>query len=164
MESAKITLDKNHSFNINKSFSFFDQANNFERKKKQKMILPIVKGRVISDVQQGFNKAYPFLKIEFYKDIEPRVARKYLNPLITIESAGLKYEGSLEITDIMTVGQLENVFSEKFGLRVQVSRKSGSIWLETTMTDNWTLKQQNDHGRELSEPSQRTFQNEIDLP
>jgi len=47
---------------------------------------------------------------------------------------------------------LEKSFYDRFDMLVQVSRKSGSIWLETTMTDNWTLKQQNDHGRELSEP------------
>ncbi|MEI9910895.1 MAG: hypothetical protein WDO71_15215 [Bacteroidota bacterium] len=53
----------------------------------------------------------------------------------------------------MTVGQLEDIFQKQFGLQVQVSRRSGTLWLETTMTDNWTLKQQNDHGRELSEPA-----------
>jgi hypothetical protein len=36
---------------------------------------------------------------------------------------------------------------------VQVSRKSGTLWLETTMTDSWTLGQQNEHGRELSTPA-----------
>jgi hypothetical protein len=31
-----------------------------------------------------------------------------------------------------------------------VFRKSGNLWLETTMTDDWTLQQQNDHGYEIS--------------
>ena len=52
----------------------------------------------------------------------------------------------------MTVGELEKLFRERFGANIQVSRKSGTLWLETTMTDNWTLKQQNEHGRELSSP------------
>jgi hypothetical protein len=67
-------------------------------------------------------------------------------------AAGLKQNGAIEIFDQMTVKQLETTFREKFGLNVQVARRSGSMWLETTMTDNWTLKHQNDHGRELSEP------------
>jgi len=67
-------------------------------------------------------------------------------------AAGLKKSGELELNDEMTVGELENSFLEKFWLNVQVSRRSGNLWLETTMTDKWTLKQQNDHGRELSEP------------
>jgi hypothetical protein len=115
------------------------------------MILYILSNRTISDVQQDFNKAYPFLKIEFYKNIEPGFSRKHLQHSTNIKAAGLKTEGHLEIADKMTVGQLENTFKEKFGLSVQVSRKSGILWLETTMTDNWTLKQQNDHGRELSQ-------------
>jgi|ERR1043166_4274265 hypothetical protein len=105
---------------------------------------------MIGDVQCDFNNAYPYLKIEFYKNIEPGFSRKHLNPMNTVQTAGLRHEGYLEITDVMTVGQLENVLGEKFGLTVQVSRKSGSIWLETTLTDDWTLRQQNEHGREIS--------------
>lgn len=127
------------------------------------MTLPILKSRIIGAVQHDFNKAYPFLKIEFYKDIESGFSRKHINPLNTVQLAGLKQEGNLEITGSMTVGQLENIFADRFGLRVQVSRKSGPVWLETTMTDGWTLEQQNEHGRELSEPNPKTLPNEIDL-
>jgi len=61
-----------------------------------------------------------------------------------------KDEGYLDIKDAMSVLELENALIDEFGLSAQVYRKSGNIWLETTMTDNWTLKQQNDHGRELT--------------
>jgi len=61
-----------------------------------------------------------------------------------------KEEGELDIPDTLTVGELENLFMDRFGLSVQVFRRSGNLWLETTMTDNWTLKQQNDHGKEIS--------------
>jgi hypothetical protein len=37
-----------------------------------------------------------------------------------------------------------------YGLSVQVFRKSGNVWLETSATDNWTLRQQNNEGAELS--------------
>jgi hypothetical protein len=115
-------------------------------------------------MQEEFNKAYPFLKIEFYKMMEPGFSRKLLVPSISIQAAGLKREGILDITDTMTVGQLENAFREMFGLNVQVSRKSGTIWLETTKSDSWTLKQQNDHGRELSQPedSEKINTNDFD--
>ena len=66
--------------------------------------------------------------------------------------AGLRQEGQVEVAETMTVKELEKTLRDKFGLTVQVARKSGSIWLETTISDNWTLKQQNDHGSELSEP------------
>jgi hypothetical protein len=36
-------------------------------------------------------------------------------------------------------------------LSVQVFRKSGKSWLETTFTDGWTLKKQNQEGIDLSQ-------------
>lgn len=105
----------------------------------------------MSETQQEFNNAYPFLRIEFYRNTEPGFARRHLQGSMPMAAAGLKKDGELEINDAMTVGQLENILLEEFGLHAQISRHSGILWLETTMTDNWTLKQQNDHGRELSE-------------
>jgi hypothetical protein len=34
---------------------------------------------------------------------------------------------------------------------VQVLRKSGKAWLEATITDGWTLEEQNIQGEDLSE-------------
>ena len=66
-------------------------------------------------------------------------------------AVGLKSDGEVELHDAMTVGELENAFFTQFGLSVQLSRRSGNLWLETIMTNSWTLKQQNEHGRELTE-------------
>jgi hypothetical protein len=49
-----------------------------------------------------------------------------------------------------SVAELENAFEEYFGLSVQVYRKSGKMWLQSTITDDWTLKEQNEHGEALS--------------
>ena len=114
------------------------------------MTLYILSNVTIGDVQHDFNRAYPFLKIDFYKVSEISLPRKPLTPSLAFKIAGLTYEGALEISDSMTVGELENAFRKKFGLNVQVSRKSGNLWLETTISDKWTLKSQNDHGYELS--------------
>jgi hypothetical protein len=46
----------------------------------------------------------------------------------------------------MTVSELEKSFTEIYGLYTQVFRKSGNIWLVTTITDNWTLNEQNQQG------------------
>jgi hypothetical protein len=50
----------------------------------------------------------------------------------------------------MLVSELENLFEDKFKLSVQVFRKSGKSWLETTFTDGWSLKKQNQEGLDLS--------------
>jgi hypothetical protein len=46
----------------------------------------------------------------------------------------------------MTVAELERLFVENFGLNAQVFRRSGTLWLQTSATDNWTLAEQNRKG------------------
>ena len=116
-----------------------------------------VKGdRLISEVQQDFSLAYPFLKIEFFKNGSARKERYAFAKLIPhhlkVKEAWFlnNYEGELEFDNETTVLGLEKALMDKFGLSAQVFRKSGNLWLETTITDNWTLKRQNEHGREIS--------------
>jgi len=119
--------------------------------------------RSISDVQNDFARAYPFLKIDFYKvngKVKYGTAEK-LDKLALLRSCNIFQDGEIELYDSMTVLELERKLREEYGAYAQVSRKSGTLWLETTMTDNWTLKQQNDHGRELSEPAPK-IKDEVD--
>ncbi|MFC0771358.1 hypothetical protein [Terrimonas alba] len=118
--------------------------------------IQVRRNKTVTDIQSAFNKAYPFLKIDMYKPLgrgQFEGGRIRLGNSTLLETANILEEGDLLVFDSMTVGQFEKSFLEKFGVLVQVSRKSGAVWLETTMTDRWTLKQQNDHGRELSEPA-----------
>jgi hypothetical protein len=117
------------------------------------MMLDISQNRTIGDVQKDFNSEYPFLKLEFYKlqkFDEALTVRKHLDKSSLLKVAGVKKAGMVEINGRMTVKEFETLFSRDFGLVVQVSRKSGMLWLETTHTDNWTLAKQNDYGREIS--------------
>ena len=59
-------------------------------------------------------------------------------------------DGDLSINGHQKVSTLESKFLEDYGLNVQVFRKSGNIWLQTTSTDHWTLTEQNEHGRDYS--------------
>jgi hypothetical protein len=132
------------------------------------MRLQISGDRAIKDVQGDFTAAYPFLKIEFFKNGIVRKDRYHLTRLIphthNIKDAWFikKQEGDIEITDGMTVLELENLLINRFGLSAQVFRRSGSLWLETTLTDKWTLKQQNDHGREISTEKKKPEREEYD--
>jgi len=58
--------------------------------------------------------------------------------------------GSILITPGMTVCKLEQNFRDVYGLSVQIFRRSGKVWLETTVTDGWTLQEQNSQGEDLS--------------
>jgi hypothetical protein len=61
-----------------------------------------------------------------------------------------KSEGFILICDELKVSTIEQKFVNDFGLSVQIFRKSGKVWLETSATDHWTLKDQNIEGEELS--------------
>lgn len=107
----------------------------------------------ISDVQKAFSNTFPFLKIEFFKNQEMH----YLLPGDTsiAEAHKMIREGSVAITGDVKVKDLERALNTLLPLHAQVFRRSGNIWLETTMTDNWTLAQQNEHGREISAPDKK---------
>jgi hypothetical protein len=119
------------------------------------MRLHIAPNRLISDIQTDFNEAFPFLKVEFFNTRSFTRSDFMANQIISsqrkIGDGQLAItDGDIEIGEEMKVKELERIFKDQFSLATQVFRKSGNIWLETTMTDDWTLKQQNDHGREIS--------------
>jgi hypothetical protein len=126
---------------------------------EMRMLLSIYPEKKISEVQKEFNEEFPFLKLEFFKNGMTR-KQSYPSHLQIPQSKMLQEawnlkrgEGNMEIQDEMTVAELENLFMDRYNLSVQVFRRSGNIWLETTMTDNWTLRQQNEHGKEISDTS-----------
>ncbi len=112
--------------------------------------------RRISEVQESFQKKFPYLKLEFYrtghKAEEGSKAKDQYRAEATIgEIRTKKEEGDLKIDPMMTVAKLESIFKDKYGLHVQVFRISGDLWLQTTSTDGWTLVEQNEHGRKSTE-------------
>lgn len=122
------------------------------------MVLHIIPNRLISDLQKEFNDAFSFLKLEFFYN--KNLSRTELSSTSIIphnrkisDGQRANSTGEVEIDGEMKVGELENIFQKKFGLTAQVFRKSGNLWLETSMTDSWTLQQQNNHGREISTQS-----------
>jgi len=60
-------------------------------------------------------------------------------------------QGSLTVKETDKVSDLEKVLWDQFGLSAQVFRKSGNLWIETSLTDSWTLSRQNKEGKEMSQ-------------
>ncbi len=50
--------------------------------------------------------------------------------------------GHILIEHKTPVWQLERLFEDEYGLHAQVFRKSGKTWLETSVTDDLSLEQQ----------------------
>jgi hypothetical protein len=103
-------------------------------------------------VEKEFNRIYPFLKIEFANnnDIRPDAA-DLEGPDYDVLRTRAKHLllDEMSIKDSTKVSELETALQQVFDYPAQVFRKSGNFWIGTRMTRDWTLKQQNDHGREL---------------
>lgn len=109
----------------------------------------------IAQLQEEFNKTFPFLKLEFFKHAhkaqEGNARQDLISPADSAQTVSRKESNeNVLIHEDMTVSELEQLLSHYFGLSAQVFRKSGRSWLETTVTDDWTLKRQNEQGYELS--------------
>ncbi len=119
------------------------------------MVIKISNDRKLSGLQADFNALFPYLKIEFFKTPH-KIGEASSKNLIYENSRFVRdcrlqsKEGELKFSEKTTVIELEEQFKNSFGLSAQVFRKSGNVWLETSATDSWTLRQQNDEGAELS--------------
>jgi hypothetical protein len=119
------------------------------------MMLQIDKGSSLKNIQKQFNSYYPFLKIEFFKKIPVD------QPLYKVElfSAAemLKFINSfgnggvtIDVSRKRTVAEVEKDFEKLLGISAHVFRKSGNVWVETTLTNDWPLEEQNEEGKLIS--------------
>jgi hypothetical protein len=119
------------------------------------MEIKITNTKTIQEIQAEFNTEFPYLKIEFF-DAPPVDGVSLPKSKIILNNKKLSTcrkqtnEGDLHVCGTQTVSVLENSFWEKYRLSVQVFRKSGNLWIETSLTDSWTLEQQNKEGFEMS--------------
>lgn len=122
------------------------------------------------EISNSFTELFPFLKLEFFSKTHSSgeaSSNKYLIPkeLTPGDCRTVYHCNEIIITPDMTVNKLEQLFSTEYGFGVQVFRKSGKVWLETTSTDSWTLAEQNAEGEALSqkiEPDEPTYYQDID--
>ncbi len=117
--------------------------------------IKISDSKKISSLQAELNEIYPFLKLEFFHQrhaVNKGSAKKDMfDTSLTLRQLKKKpNDGAIVLKESMKVSELEELFKNIFGLSVQVFRKSGNLWIETTVTDDWTLQQQNEEGKELS--------------
>lgn len=106
------------------------------------------------DLKKIFTTYYPFLKIELYKKPFANnsiIAKKEpLPPMVRLnEFIHPSNEVVIDMSRNITVAELESQFNN-IGLVAEVFRKSGNVWIASSLTDNWTLQQQNAEGEEIS--------------
>lgn len=112
------------------------------------MQLHLTPDQTIGALQTTFSEAFPGLKIVFfskphraYKGSAAKFLIQDRDTLLSTLSPDLK-PGFILIEPETVVWQLERIFETEYNLHVQLFRKSGRTWLETSVTDDLTLEQQ----------------------
>ena len=105
-------------------------------------------------IQEKFNDIFPYLKIEDLRMTNTSIVGS-LGKLSLCNKSKLE-KGSTDkvfiiINNLTTVADLVNQFCENFNLPVRVLRKSNNHWIETSLTEHWTLERQNMAGKLFNE-------------
>jgi hypothetical protein len=110
--------------------------------------------RKIVEIQEEFNSLFPYLRLQFFarsnKANGPSSDKLVRHTKTMGECRTIHKEGNVTISPFMKVSELEDVFRDVYGLEVQVLRRSGKAWLASTLTDAWTLEEQNNLGESLT--------------
>jgi len=125
-------------------------------KQQHQMHIQICDKTPLSEIQAVFSAYYPYLKIEFYsrrhKKYEPSDEKYLVEPNILIgDIKATHVSGLLEILPSGKVADVEREFLQRFGLSVQIFRKEKDDWEQTSGTDDFSLKELNEFGRNSSD-------------
>lgn len=112
----------------------------------------ITDAKKIKDIQEEFSNKFENLKLEFYTKSHDTESGSPADQMIDPEQLigdirTVHKSGDLSINGHLKVSTLEQHFRDDYGLNVQVFRKSGDVWLQTTSTDEWTLAEQDKRGK-----------------
>ncbi|MCE2773451.1 MAG: hypothetical protein LW750_08440 [Bacteroidetes bacterium] len=114
------------------------------------MKLTINDTTTISQAQEAFHEAFPFLKLEFFHG-EVNAANRIASGDTLLSSVASRFTpGEMIIHSNEKVSTLERIMQERFGINAQVLRKSGKVWLVTSTTDDLSLSEQNKIAQEMN--------------
>jgi hypothetical protein len=119
------------------------------------MIILLQSNRTVEQMKEDFNNAFPYLKISFFtkkQESEGALTEEVDLSTQLIEVSGVLKEGDMVINSTDTIKEAERKFEKHYGLPVHIFRKQNGVWMDTTITDDLTLQEQNTWGREASKP------------
>ena len=111
----------------------------------------------ISELNKTFNNYFPYLKLEFFNSAHTGTESSPIEEMIKedlkVQDLCEVHEISfLEFDPLTKISEIESGFRDTIGLNVQVFRKSGNVWLETCGSDNMSLQEASDLGKQKSAP------------
>jgi hypothetical protein len=113
------------------------------------MILKINDSKTIGDIKMKFAECFPYLKIEAYYRKHKWKAGTKAQFLVPAESKigdirRSHTQGIIDIKSWHKTGDVENIMRALFGLNIQVFRRYKDEWIQTTKSDNLTLREQSE--------------------
>jgi hypothetical protein len=117
------------------------------------MKIAIHKDTPIEEIKKAFSATWPHLKLVFFTkphEVHHGTGAKFMIDDDT-QTVGqivptFAADGELLVAAGTTVWQLEQQLEKEFGLHVHVFRRSGETWLQSTVSDDLTLAQQEARG------------------
>ncbi|RYF87533.1 MAG: hypothetical protein EON98_00170 [Chitinophagaceae bacterium] len=108
-------------------------------------------------MKKDFSKHFRFLKLEFFPLQHSKCEGSWHQGKIAdhvqlSQIATICREGIFSYNSHTTVTDFEQRLQNEFGLPVQVFRKAGELWIETTQTDKLSLEEQNSMGQASCTP------------
>ena len=103
------------------------------------------------DIALFFNAQFPYLRLYFFKQPHKNGTGSPKDTMIAHlgVACNAKKTCVYSVDENLTASDLEAWFQKEAGLYIQVFRKSGSAWLQTSVAgDSLTLKELNNKGRE----------------
>jgi hypothetical protein len=116
------------------------------------MLLYINDSKTVQDLQDRFNKCFPYLKLGFYKEADDRFKQCDKSNLIKPDTfiadiRGKLRSGILDIKSWDKTSKVKQELKDLFGLNVQIFRMYGNQWIPATYSDELTLGQQTELAR-----------------
>ena len=121
------------------------------------MLLKIYDHEKIDEIQDKFNECFPYLKLEFYTQPHKWHEVSGTEHLIAsgtyIEDIRKNHpSGIISIKSWDKTGYVEQEFKRMFGLNVQIFRLHKDRWIQTSDSDDLTLREQSDLAKNSQEP------------
>ena len=118
--------------------------------------MKIQDNRQLKDLQADFKKEFPYLKIEFFREPHQHGIDSDENEKLDVnlrvgDIRSVKTSGEMPLDGNLTTSLFETSIADNFGLNVQVYRKEHGKWLQTWVTDIWTLEEQNNRSKVMGD-------------
>ena len=116
------------------------------------MLLYIHDNRTLKELQDDFNLAFPYLRLEFFskphgKGVASAEKNKLNNYMQLIAVRASHRNSAVEIQEWHSVKEVEQMLQNDYKLPVQIYHFTRAGWIETIVTDEATLKELNEQGK-----------------